>query len=67
MSKVKNKNMTVWLQPSTIAKYTALAKNNKRSRNYVIARILEGVALSPKHHIQTILDSIECKEIKCQK
>ena len=61
-----HKNMTVWLDTKTITLFDHLAKMNRRSRNYIISRLLEGIAGLPPDEMKQFLIDSDCAEIKCQ-
>ena len=59
----EKRNMTVWLNNEAIEVFEDIAQKTKRTRNYVLARLLEGIAeLSPKQ-IDKLLSEINCKEL----
>lgn len=61
--KPKKKNTTVWLREDAIAVFDRIAKKKQRSRNYVIARILEAIAQTSEQHKELLLKQIGCREL----
>jgi predicted transcriptional regulator len=61
------KNITVWLDTETVGFFDQLAADTRRSRNRVIAMVLEGVAGQKDQQLIEALDAIDCEVLICQK
>lgn len=62
-TKPKKKNTTVWLNADAITVFEKFAKEHRRSKNYVLARILEGIAKMPTMDFIDLMAKLNCKEL----
>ncbi len=62
--KTEKRNTTVWLKVAAIMHFDKIARSNSRSRNYVLARILEGIADMSPQQMSNLLQEIKCKELQ---
>ena len=60
-----HQNITVWLEQSAVGVFDTQAKKTKRTRNYVIAKILEGIAdRLTDPDADKLLQELGCAELK---
>jgi len=56
-------NVTVWMQSSAVIRIDDIAENCKRTRNYVMAKFLEGLTSLPTEDLEQLLLEIGLTEL----